>query len=252
MDSIIGGGKIIIVGASSGIGRAVALRYLASGWKVGVAARRISELQEIKNAYPEQVEYAQIDILADDAANVVNQLVERLGGMNIYLHVAGIGSQNLSLVPETELATCRTNVVGFTRMIDWAYNYFSATGGGHIAVVSSIAGTKGLGSAPAYSATKRYQNTYIESLEQLARINCHNIRFTDICPGFVKTSLLSDGNNYPMLMTAEYVAKKVISALSRRRRVVIINWKYALLVFFWRLIPRALWIRLPIKTSKAK
>ena len=100
------------------------------------------------------------------------------------------GYQNRNLEPEIELNTARTNVEGFIRMVTAAFDYFKKTKKGHIAVISSIAGTKGLGVAPAYSATKRFQNTYIDALAQLARMQHLNIRFTDIRPGFVATDLL--------------------------------------------------------------
>lgn len=82
--------------------------------------------------------------------------------MDLFLLSSGIGKQNLSLTPDIELQTAATNVEGFIRMVTAAYHYFEQQGHGHLAVISSIAGTKGLGSAPAYSATKRFQNTYIE------------------------------------------------------------------------------------------
>lgn len=90
--------------------------------------------------------------------------------MDIYLHCSGIGKRNTGLLPEIELDTLRTNGEGFVRMVTAAFGYFRANGGGHLAVISSIAGTKGLGSAPAYSATKRMQNTYIDALAQLAHM----------------------------------------------------------------------------------
>ena len=80
-----------------------------------------------------------------------------------------------------------TNAVGFTRLVGCAYRYFANNGGGHIACITSIAGTKGLGPAPAYSASKAMQNTYLQALEQLAISKHHNIHFTDIRPGFVDT-----------------------------------------------------------------
>lgn len=122
---------------------------------------------------------------------------------------------------------------------------FREKGSGHIAVISSIAGTKGLGVAPAYSATKRFQNTYIEALAQLARMQHLDIHFTDIRPGFVATDLLKSGK-YPMLMKADRVAQHIIKALREKRRVVVIDGRYRVLVFFWRMIPRWLWERLPI------
>ena len=87
--------------------------------------------------------------------------------MDVFLLSSGIGKQNLSLQPDIELQTAATNVSGFIRMVNAAYHYFEQHGKGHIAVISSIAGTKGLGSAPAYSATKRFQNTYIDALDQI-------------------------------------------------------------------------------------
>ena len=94
-------------------------------------------------------------------------------------------------------------------MVDTAFIYFRKSGGGHLAVISSIAGTKGLGVAPAYSATKRFQNTYIDALEQLSYLQKLNIRFTDIRPGFVATDLLNDGKHYPLLMDAAKVGRHI-------------------------------------------
>mgnify|MGYP000766345159 FL=1 len=166
--------------------------------------------------------------------------------MNLFFLSSGIGSQNPDLKPEIELNTARTNVEGFTRMVTAAFNHFKTQGGGHIAVISSIAGTKGLGIAPAYSATKRFQNTYIEALAQLSRMQHLNIHFTDIRPGFVATDLLKSGK-FPMLMQANQVAKSIVRALNRKKRVIVIDGRYRVVVFFWRMIPRWLWERLPIK-----
>ena len=165
--------------------------------------------------------------------------------MDLFFLSSGVGHQNRDLQPDIELNTARTNVEGFTRMVTAAFNYFKTKGSGHIAVISSIAGTKGLGVAPAYSATKRFQNTYIEALAQLARMQHLDIHFTDIRPGFVATDLLKSGK-YPMLMKADRVAQHIIKALRRKRRIVVIDGRYRVVVFFWRMIPRWLWERLPI------
>ena len=173
-----------------------------------------------------------------------------MGGMEVYLHVAGIGFQNPRLDADTELATVRTNVEGFTRMVTAAFNYFKGRGeGGQIAVVSSIAGTKGLGPAPAYSATKRYQNTYLEALAQLSRTQHLNISFTDIRPGFVDTDLLK-GGHYPMLMRPADVARRIFRAITHRQRVVIIDGRYRMLVALWRLSPLWLWERIELSATR--
>ena len=73
------------------------------------------------------------------------------------------------------------------------------------------------------------------------------LTITDLRPGFVKTDLLDDGKNYPAMLTPQYTARAIKKALEKRKRVKIINSAYAILVFFWKLIPRFLWKRMPIK-----
>lgn len=245
--------RAVIVGATSGIGREVALCLLKKGWKLGLAGRRLSLLQELKQRAPGQIEIQMLDVTDERAEEALTDLIERLGGMNLFLLSSGIGFQNTALRADIELNTVRTNVEGFTRLVDAAFRYFKAHNdrhcAGQLAVISSIAGTKGLGVAPAYSATKRFQNTYIDALEQLANLQHLNLHFTDIRPGFVATDLLNDGKQYPLLMQVESVAKRITRALERKERVVVIDGRYRVLVFFWRLIPRWLWKRLPIQVN---
>lgn len=238
--------RVIIVGATSGIGYEVAKEYVRMGWQVGVSGRRQEVLEQFQATAPDQIKIQSLDVTHEDAADKLLALIGQLGGMDLFLLSSGIGSQNPNLTPEVEINTARTNVEGFMRMVTTAFNYFKENGGGHLAVISSISGTKGLGSAPAYSATKRFQNTYIDALAQLSRMQQLHITFTDIRPGFVETPLLKD-RNYPMLMQANCVAAHIISAIARKKRVIVIDWRYAILVFFWKLIPSCLWERMPVK-----
>ena len=239
--------KVIIIGATSGIGREVALIYIAQGWKVGVAGRQEAELESLRAEYPEQVYAQTLDVTQEDAPEKLHALIEQVGGMDVFLLSSGIGKQNPTLETGLELATAATNVEGFIRMTNAAFHYFEQQGHGHLAVISSIAGTKGLGAAPAYSATKGFQNIYMDALDQLARMKKLNIRFTDIRPGFVATPLLNNQKQYPMLMEAPIVALDIVSAIEKKKRVAIIDWKFRLLVGFWRLIPKWIWLRLPIR-----
>ena len=241
--------RIVIVGATSGIGLEVARLCIRAGWRVGAAGRRQEALDALRAEAPGQVETEALDVNRDDAPEHLARLIERLGGMDTYLHTSGIGKRNVELRPDIEIDTLRTNGEGFVRMVTAAFGYFRAHGGGHLAVISSIAGTKGLGVAPAYSATKRFQNTYIDALEQLAHLQKLDIHFTDIRPGFVATDLLNDGKHYPMLMKTDQVGRDIVRALHRKQRVAIIDGRYRILVFFWRMIPRWIWKRLPVKTK---
>lgn len=236
----------IIVGASSGIGREVAKLLLADGWRIGVAARREGPLMELKALAPESVEVMTIDVTNPDAGERLLSLIEQLGGMDLYFHASGIGKQNRTLEASIELQTVETNAVGFTRMIGTAYRFFAEKREGHIAAITSIAGTKGLGPAPAYSATKALQATYLQALEQQANQRGLNIRFTDIRPGFVDTALLNDNFPYPMLMRPEKVARDIVRSIYRHRHVRVIDWRYRILTFFWRLLPNWLWRRLKL------
>lgn len=239
--------RAVIMGATSGLGYEVARLLLSDGWKLGLAGRREENLRELQSEFPEQVCIKAIDVKDSNSDKALLALIDELGGMDMYFHSSGIGYQNARLDADIELNTLETNGTGFTRLVGTAFRYFKEKGKGHIAVISSIAGTKGLGIAPAYSATKRFQNTYIDALEQLAGMQKLNIRFTDIRPGFVATSLLNDGKNYPMLMKTPYAAKLIVKALRRNKRIAVIDWKYSILVFFWKLIPRCIWKRMKVK-----
>ena len=228
--------RAIVIGASSGIGQEVAKLLMKEGWQVGVAARRLDKLEALGAAAVEQ-----IDVTKEDATKRLQALITRLGGMDLFFYASGIGKQNRELEEDIELATMQTNGLGFTRMIGEAYRYFAEQGGGHIAAITSIAGTKGLGPAPSYSATKAMQNVYLQALEQQANARGLKIHFTDIRPGFVDTALLSGDFHYPMMLKPDKVAKEIVTAINQHQHIRVIDWKYRLMTALWRRIPRCLW-----------
>lgn len=228
--------RAIVIGASSGIGQEVAKLLMKEGWQVGVAARRLDRLTELGAAAVEQ-----IDVTKEDATQRLQALISRLGGMDLFFYASGIGKQNRELEEDIELATMQTNGLGFTRMIGEAYRYFATQGYGHIAAITSIAGTKGLGPAPSYSATKAMQNVYLQALEQQANARNLKIHFTDIRPGFVDTALLTGDFHYPMMLKPDKVAQEIISAINHHQHIRVIDWKYRLLTALWRRIPKCLW-----------
>ena len=268
--------KAIVMGATSGIGMEVASLLAQRGWQVGIAGRRIERLEEVKRntnllisesskaSKGEIACYQQIDVTSPEAPSLLLKLIEKLGGMDLYFHSSGIGWQNNFLDFEKEMKTVETNGLGFVRMVDTAFNWFAQQNQGQepgqgqrqgkdrscetyrIACITSIAGTKGLGAAPAYSATKRFQNHYLECLTQQAHMRHLPIAITDIRPGFVKTDLIA-GSNYPLQLTPQEVAQQIVNAIERGKTVKTIDWKYSILVSLWRMIPRWIWTRLTIK-----
>ena len=255
--------RAIVMGATSGIGQEVARLLAANGYEVGIAGRREERLVQMAQATPGIVAHRQIDVTKEDAPAELHKLIDELGGMDLYFHSSGIGWENVALDANKELKTVETNGMGFVRMVSAAYNWFAeqradeakqrAEGDeqrasskerkARIACITSIARTRGLGAAPAYSATKRMQAHYLECLSQQARMRHLNIGITDIRPGFVATDLIA-GSHFPLQLKAEDVARTIVRAIESGSEVVTIDWRYRLLVAAWQLIPRWLWVRL--------
>ena len=239
----------IVMGATSGIGYEVALALARQGWRVGVAGRREDILKNMVDETAGIVAYEVIDVTVPQATDALHRLIGKMGGMGLYFHSSGIGYQNTALDADKELRTIETNCLGMARLVGEAFRYFEqhTEAEGQIAVISSIARTRGLGAAPAYSASKRFTSHYMESLCQLKRIKgLRHLHLTDIRPGFVRTPLI-EGSHFPMQLDARRVAAIIVAAIRRRQAVVTINWLYRLLVFFWQMIPRWLWVRMKVR-----
>lgn len=243
--------RVIIMGASSGIGLGVAEALASRGVPVGLAARHVEAFHKLKELYPDKVEYMSIDVTKPSAVEKLTELIEKVGGMDIYFHVAGVGASDTALDPEEEVKTVRTNAEGFARMLSAAYRYFySRRKHGQIAAITSVAGTNGIGRLAAYSASKAFDQAYMVALEQLSNAQGAGICFTDIRPGWVRTPLLDKDQHYPMEMTVDYVVPQVLEAIVHKRRVAVIDWKFNILVGLWRLLPNCLWTRLDIPLSR--
>ncbi len=238
------------MGASSGIGYALAEAFASRGVKIGVSARHTESLHNLQKQFPGFIEYASIDITHKDAPEKLEELAGRLGGMDIYIHVSGIGYRNPELDPELEVDIFKTNVCGFARMISAVYGYFRRNNiRGQIAAITSVAGTKGIGQMPAYSASKAMDSAYLTALSQLATTQNSGISITDIRPGWVTTPLLNPDFRYPMQMEPDYVVPLILKAIASKRRVAVIDWRWNILVGLWRIIPNSLWRRLSITLS---
>lgn len=244
----------IVMGATSGIGYEVAKVLAMRGWRVGVAGRRGNVLEKMEAEIEGIVAYEEIDVTQSQATDALHRLIDKMGRVDLYFHSSGIGYQNKDLDPDKELRTIETNCLGMARMVGEVFRYFAShpETKGQIAVISSIARTKGLGAAPAYSASKRFTSHYLESLCQLCSIKgLQNIHITDIRPGFVKTPLI-EGNNFPMQMDVRNVAADIVDGLQRQKSVITINWAYRLLVFFWQMVPRWAWVKMRIARRNHK
>ena len=247
----------IIIGATSGIGRELAVRLAQDGWKVGAAGRRGERLEELQAQFPAGIICTQVlDITKADATQALDALLQKTGAPDLFLHVSGVGRQNPLLDESIEIKVIDTNCSGMVRTVSHFINYvkdskaFDEHHKAHIGVVTSVAGTAGMGISAAYSASKKMQSTYITAMVQLSRMEHLPIIFSDIRPGFVATDILDPIHHYPLLMTVDEAATHILKGLRRRRRIITFDWRFRVLTALWRLIPRCLWERFTfIKTD---
>ncbi len=235
--------KAIVLGASSGIGRAVALGLSAEGWTLGVTARRGALLDALAAEAPGPVHTAAFDAAAPGAEAELDRLVQKLGGLDLLFLSAGWGELNRELDPGIEADTVALNVAAFTRWCGWGYRVFARQGGGHLAAITSVAALRGGRAAPAYNASKAYQANYLEGLRQKAHREGLALTVTDLRPGFVKTPMAKGPGRF-WEASADKAAARILGHLRRRARVAYVTrrWRGVALLMGW--MPRALWARL--------
>ena len=156
--------KIIIVGATSGIGRKMAELYAAAGNIVGITGRRKELLDEIENMFPDKIKTECFDVTGNENIERLTALIQKTGGLTFLFIHPGIGELSKELDWKIDKLTVDTNVYGFIEITNWAFNYFTRQGYGSMAVISSIAANRGNSWAPAYSASKAFQSNYFEAL----------------------------------------------------------------------------------------
>lgn len=245
--------NIIVIGATSGIGREIARTYARRGNFVGVCGRRTDRLDELCREPGGAAVSCRLDVTADDAPATLRHFVREMGGIDLLVYCAGCGWNNPGLDLDLDMRTVRTNADGLTAIGDTIFDIFATDGAatqtrGQIAVLTSVAGTHGIGISATYSASKRYQWTYLEALAQLARVRKVPVDITDIRPGFVDTPLLdTSAHHYPMLMNVNAATRRIVRAIDRRRHVVVIDGRWAVLTALWRRIPRLIWRNVPLR-----
>lgn len=234
--------RIIIIGATSGMGKELALGYAQQGYLVGISGRRRELLEEIKQVFPTNIFTACFDVTGGENEKYFRQLIESLGGMDLFIYNAGFGDPSLDYQVETEIATTKTNVLGCVELVSNAFNYFLQQGKGHIAMTSSVAGMRGNSWAPAYSASKAFLIRYAESLNIKARKMKKDIVVTDIRPGFVDTKM-AKGNTRFWVASQQEAAKQIMEALEKKKRVAYITRRWWLIGQVMKMVPYWLYSR---------
>jgi short-subunit dehydrogenase len=235
--------RIIIIGASSGIGREIACRYVEKGNKVGITGRRENLLYELKEKFQRQIFTSAFDVMGNQNQKKIQQLIEDIGGLDLLIYNSGYGDPSKELNLEIENTTIKTNVNGFVEIVSYAFNFFVAQGYGQIAITSSVASVRGNSWAPAYSASKAFMSNYAEGLNIKARRLKKNIVVTDIRPGFINTKM-AKGNGQFWIVAKEKAADQIINAIEKRKRIAYISKRWWLVAQIMKLLPYSIYRRI--------
>lgn len=228
----------IIFGATSGIGKALAILLIKDGFRVAITGRRLEKLKEIQDQYPKQIEIYQNDIQqVEEVENVFQQMVEKFQRIDLVIQSSGVGFINPKLHWEKEIETIKTNVLGVTKLYNLAYNQFREQESGHLVGITSIASIRGNRGAPAYFSSKAYQKAYLESLFiKTKTIPSKQVFITDIRPGFVDTAMAL-GEGVFWMVSLEKAARQIYTAIQRKKRVAYISKRWSMIAFVLKIIP---------------
>lgn len=236
--------KAIVVGATSGIGKGLALLLANNNYKVGITGRREELLDFLRLEKPDSFLVRAFDVTnTKETIEKLEELTNELGGLDLLIISSGTGDINVNLDFEIEKRTINTNVLGFTSVADWAFNYFERQKFGHLTAISSIGGIRGSRQAPAYNATKAYQINYLEGLIQKTTSLKSPIFVTDIRPGLVDTAM-AKGEGLFWLMPVDKTVKQIYKAIIEKRKVAYVTKRWTLMAVILKIMPRFIYERM--------
>jgi short-subunit dehydrogenase len=237
---------VMITGASSGIGRGVALELASRGASIGLLARRESLLEEIVKEIEKRNGKA-VSAAADvrDAKAVrgaADRFRKELGPIGVLIANAGIGTTHhaLKLQPEHAADVIGINVLGAVNSVAAVAPEMVERGQGRLVAISSLAAYRGLANSAAYCASKAALSSYFESV----RIDLRHtgVGVTIIHPGFIKTDLTAGrGAKMPYLMELDYAVKKIVSAIEKEKKTYAFPWQLATIVRAGLIMPTAMY-----------
>ena len=239
--------RVVITGASSGIGRALAAEYAHRGATLGLIARRAELLRELTaNLKVPSASYA-LDVRdAAGLARSADDFCTRFGSPDVVIANAGV-SAGTSTERNEDRAVFQeildVNVMGMVNTFQAFLPAMRAAGSGTLVGIASVAGFRGLPGAGAYSASKAAALVYLESLR--VELRGSGISVVTISPGYIATPM-TEHNPYPMpfIIPAEVAARRMAAAIARRKRHVVIPWQMGIAGGMLKCLPRAMYDRM--------
>ena len=233
----------VIIGASSGIGRALAVALSDDGYRVGVVARRTDLLTQLQAELTGPCVIKTADVSRPELAMpLVQELVDELGDVELFIVNAGIGFENAPLAWQPERDTIAVNVLGFAAMVNVAVTHLEARGSGHLVGISSIAASRGIGAAPAYAASKAFVSNYLQGVRYRFEKLKVPVAVTDVQPGFVDTPMAA-GHRFWMA-SPQTAARQIVAAIHGRKRRVYVTRRWRLVAWLMTIVPEGLYSKL--------
>jgi len=228
--------KVIIVGATSGIGLELARQLIECGYRVGGCGRRKEVLNNLQQQLGSEFIGQILDIRkTDEIENALNRLIERIDGMDMCIITSGISQDNLLLDWAIEQNIIQTNIVGYAAVATFAARYFLRQRAGHLVGITSLTKYFANRSIPSYNASKVFASNYLDSLRY--RLHGKNLYVTEIVPGFVDTPLLKNPDRTVMLIPVEKAVREMIRSIEKKKKVVIISRRWRLFRWILPVIP---------------
>ncbi len=236
--------NIVIIGATSGIGKALFEKYANENNRIGIIGRRAHLLDELYQKYPSKTIPTKADITnLEEIEQAINALHKEMEYIDLAIVCSGTGDINATLDYSIERPAIDTNIVGWTFVIDMLYHILEHQGHGHLVAITSAGGLRGEAMAPAYSATKAYQINYMEALRKKAFKNGGHIIVTDIRPGLVDTSM-AKGEGLFWVMPVEKVTSQIISAIRKKKSQAYVTKRWHVLAIINKYLPYCLYKRM--------
>ncbi len=229
----------VIIGASSGIGKALAVELGREGWRLALAARRMDLLEKIAAECGPGTLVRRVDLMEGEKASAaIESLLDELGTVDLFIISAGTGHINPELQWAPDRDMLLVNVTGFVCLAQAAMHHFFRQGHGHLVGISSIAALRGSGGGAAYAASKAFQSIYLDGLRDLAGRRKVPITVTEAQPGFVDTPMIKGVRTF-WLASPELAAHQILRAVRRRAKHAYIPRRWAIVAWLLRLLPRA-------------
>jgi short-subunit dehydrogenase len=233
----------IVIGASSGIGRALAVGLSLEGYRVGVVARRTDLLAQLRAELAGPCAIRTVDVSRPELAMpLVRELIDELRDVELFIVSAGAGFDNAALAWQPERDTIAVNVLGFAGMVNVAVAHLEQRGSGHLVGISSLAALRGIGGAPAYAASKAFVSNYLQGVRYRFNKLKLPIVVTDVQPGFVDTPMA--GENRFWTASPETAARQIMAAIRGRKRRVYVTRRWRLVAWLIRIVPDSVYSRL--------